>query len=68
VRPDQLTIGGADFLVRRHVFLLLEHIPGHAHDVLWPGVGLGQHLDDIPQRLPHLAGEVIGVEHPPPDY
>src|SRR5438093_756396 len=59
---DDLAVGNPDFLIGRHVFLLVEYIPGHAHDVLGPGAGFGQHGDDVLQRLPRLAREIAGVE------
>ena len=37
-------------------------IPGQPHDVLGAGVGLGEHGDDVAQRLADLAGHVGGRE------
>ena len=46
----------------RQVLALVGHVPGHAHDVLGLGAGLGQHRHHVVQRLAHLAGQVVGVE------
>src|SRR4029077_6812971 len=58
----QLAVGGADFLQRRQIFLLVEHVPGQPHDVLGFAFGLFQDGNYIQERLAELAGEVA----PPP--
>src|SRR5690606_34856376 len=55
-------VGLADALEAGEIFLLVDHIPGHAHDVLGAAVGFGQHVDDVLQRLPRLSGEVLRLE------
>ena len=43
----------------RRVFVHVEHVPGQPHDVLGPGAALGQHRDDVLQRLPRLRDEAL---------
>src|SRR5690348_8424953 len=57
VAAHQFPVGGADLLERRQVLLLVQHVPGEAHQVFGFSPGLSQHVEDVLQRLPELPGE-----------
>src|SRR5260221_1465896 len=57
--PHDRAVGDADVLQRREIFLLVEHVPREAHDVLRLAAGLRQDFGDVLQRLLELAGEVV---------
>ncbi len=52
----------ADLADARDILLLVEHVPGHARDMLGLGAGSGQHLDRVVERLAHLRHEIVALE------
>src|ERR1700686_1068055 len=54
VAPDGADLGGA-----RRVFLLVEHVPDHAGDVLGLGAGGGEDRDRVLERPAQLVDEVV---------
>src|ERR1700738_1122235 len=52
--PDRLAPGSADPGAGGFIFAAAGQIPGQANDVLGPGPGLSEQLDDPSQRRPHL--------------
>src|SRR3954447_24033342 len=60
VAAHHVAVGGADLLQAREVLLTRGHVPGQPRDVLGPGAGLGEHRDDVAQRLTDPPGEVLG--------
>src|SRR5690606_5338468 len=59
---DDLPVVLADFGIRRHIFLLVGHVPGHAHNVFGTRAAFGENGHDVLQRLAHLARKVVGFE------
>src|SRR5689334_21049066 len=53
----QLPIRLADASQGIQILLLVEDVPGEAHDVLRLAVRLLQDIEDVLQSLPELAGE-----------
>ena len=52
----------AHLLQARHVLVTIGHVPRQPHEVLGPGASLGEHLDDVAQRLRNLIDEVVALE------
>ena len=50
-------VGRADLLQLREIFGTAREIPGHADDMLGPALRLGEHGQDVPQRLGDLLGK-----------
>src|SRR6516165_4666185 len=59
---DDLAIDLPDILEVGEILLLVGQVPRHGRDVLGLRTGLGQHVDDVLQRLPDLADEVMAFE------
>src|SRR5690348_13964772 len=55
--PDGAGLGGS-----RHIFLLVEHVPHHARDVVGLGAGGGEDVDRVLERLAQLPDEVVAAE------
>src|SRR5882672_8324173 len=58
ISPERFLPGGADTCTGGLVFLAAGQIPGQANDMLGAGAGLGQQLDDPPQRDGDLTGHI----------
>src|SRR5687767_336882 len=58
VPAHELAVGLADRFQGTEVFLLVEHVPGEAHDVLGLAAGLRQDGEDVLERLAELPGEI----------
>src|SRR5882672_6637262 len=56
--PERFLPGGADTRTGGLVFLAAGQIPGQPNDMLGAGAGLGQQLDDPPQRDGDLTGHI----------
>src|SRR6476620_11835991 len=54
---DQFAIGRPHLLEGAEVFLLVEDVPGHAHDVFRSAAGLRQYCQGVLEGLPELAGK-----------
>src|SRR5687767_9523149 len=71
VIADDLAVRRSDRSRRREVFIAIQDIPCQPDQVARPGVRSEKQIDDVVQRLPGLACEVIGVERTcsriPPD-
>src|ERR1700738_2494002 len=62
VAPHDLAIDPSDALEIAEIVLLVRQLPCHRHEMCRLGAGLGQHVDDVLQRLPDLTDEIVGFE------
>ena len=65
VPADDAPVGLPDLAHAREVLAFVGDVPSEPHEVLGPGLRLGQDLDDVPERLLDLRHEIVADDFLP---
>jgi hypothetical protein len=61
--PDYFPVRSTNLLLCSNVLVAIHDVPRQTNEIMRTGVRCKKHLDEIVQRLPNLAGKILGLKH-----